>query len=94
MARPGFGARHNDGKHFHMNRSSFWSRAGSWAGAMLLAGFDPLEGERLREAVTRYAIVRAAPELLPPEILRGMNAEAVNALRETCDLARGKKPKQ
>jgi hypothetical protein len=65
-----------------------WQRAGSWTGAMKLAGLDPLTTKMRREAQVRYAAANASIEHLPGRIRRGLSDEMLDTLARVCAIAR------
>jgi hypothetical protein len=67
---------------------TLWSRAGSFSGALGLAGLDPLDDEGRREAAMRYAIARATPDMLPQDIRARLKPAALDMLSLICDTAR------
>ena len=67
---------------------TLWSRAGSWLGAMELAGLDlPLTKDGRRAAVNRYRAVHASVELLPEGVRKRLTQTALDALNEICKAA-------
>jgi hypothetical protein len=49
---------------------TLWALAGSWSGALILVGFDPLNEDQRRVMAKHYALAHASPDLLPAEIRR------------------------
>jgi hypothetical protein len=67
---------------------TLWRRAGSWAGALTLAGLDPLDEKQRRRAADRYAAFDASPNKLPKKLRRRLSKRTYELLEETCELAR------
>jgi hypothetical protein len=68
---------------------TLWSKAGSWAGAMELAGLDLLTKDTgLWEAVRNYAIQQASAGLLPLRIRNRLSPKCLDAIDTVCDRAR------
>jgi hypothetical protein len=67
---------------------TMWAIAGSWNGALELCGLDPLDDDARREAVTRYAIANASPELMPQEYRERLTPECVAELEPICKATR------
>jgi hypothetical protein len=65
-----------------------WRRAGSWTGALTLAGIEPLR-ERLRlKALRRYAAVNASAANLPGNMRGKLSEETLDMLSRLCAVAR------
>jgi hypothetical protein len=68
---------------------TLWTRAGSWTGAMTLCGLKLLTEETgLRAALERYAVSRAATDLLTEPTLNSIPDSAKSKLSELCEILR------
>jgi hypothetical protein len=65
-----------------------WARAGSWTGALSMAGLDPLTDAQRAAAVERYALTNARPVWIPKDIRRKFSPELVSQLSLECEKAR------
>ena len=66
-----------------------WELAGSWTGAITLAGLDLLtEKNGLAEAVEHYAAAHASTELLPEAERKKLDETAQSTLESICESAR------
>ena len=61
-----------------------WNTIGSWNGALILAGLDPLTSDEQHAALRQHAIDRASLELLPDTLLRMLSPELRIAIRNMC----------
>ena len=67
---------------------TLWRMAGSWNGALTLAGIDPLTESERKAAVKRYIIDRASPEILPKTILKRYTPQGIAELQNICAAAK------
>jgi hypothetical protein len=65
-----------------------WQRAGSWTGALFMAGLDPLTDAQRMAAVEQYALTNAKPSWIPKDIRRRFSPELVSQLSLECEKAR------
>jgi hypothetical protein len=65
-----------------------WNRAGSWAGALTLAGLEPLDEARRHEAAKLYSITHASPKRISKKFLPQISKETYKMLEQACELAR------
>ena len=59
---------------------TLWALAGSWSGALILVGFDPLNEDQRRVMAKHYALAHASPDLLPAEIRRTLPPSCLHML--------------
>jgi hypothetical protein len=64
---------------------TLWSRAGSWAGAMILAGLEPLTRKTRKIAIKQYALRNVTPYLIPKPLREKIPPEAFGQLLAVCD---------
>ena len=71
-----------------------WRSVGSWSGALVMAGIDPMTKAEKREAIKKYIIDRATPELICKSALKKYSPELIEELHRICDDAKqnGKYP--
>jgi hypothetical protein len=68
---------------------TLWSKAGSWTGAMQLAGLDLLtDKDEIIKAIKHYAIQQASVDILPHEIKKNLSSECLDAINKVCNRAR------
>jgi hypothetical protein len=68
---------------------TMWQRAGSWTGAMMLAGFEPLTVRSgLNTAIMRYSSSHASVEFLSSKTRALLPPNCIDLLRTFCDNAK------
>ena len=65
-----------------------WSIAGSWPGALILAGLDPPDENRRRQMAKRYAIANASISLLPDKLRVEIPINCLDLAENLCKRAR------
>jgi hypothetical protein len=65
-----------------------WARAGSWAGALSLAGLPPLTDGQRAAAVERYAAANASLSWIPKDIRMKFSRKLLSQLSAECDKVR------
>jgi len=71
-----------------------WRSVGSWSGALIMAGLTPMTKAEKRDAIRKYIIARASPELIHKSTLKKYSPELIDELQIICDDAKrsGKYP--
>jgi hypothetical protein len=65
-----------------------WRRAGSWTGAMKLAGLDVMNKTQRQAAITQYILRTASPDKIPVEIRERLGPAAVQSIGDVCRRSR------
>jgi hypothetical protein len=59
-----------------------WARAGSWTGALALAGLAPLDDRQRQTAIEQFALENADPSMIPPEVRKKLSPKTIKRIAD------------